>query len=265
MPAERHHKGDDITGVLPESYAAFIGSTSQTNGPPGGLATVTAWIRRSGIGSGSTVLDLACSSGFSGRTVHCLTGCRVVGLDVDESAVRSAQRAIQAQPNNRASVAYLRADAHHLPIRASSCSHVIAGCSFGFLSSPSLALSECTRVLRRGGYLCVAIVFPTTAIPGPVLDAAAQVIGYRPGTQIGPDRWQRLFSQELRLVHTEYRSFRRLTDADVARQCVAHIGTFMRASEYRAALARMYFDRLVIRELNRFQAFRVEVYQRGCS
>ena len=55
----------DITAMKYAEFVSFLG----INTPPGGVDTVQYWIKHAEIDSSSELLDLACNTGFSSRTI----------------------------------------------------------------------------------------------------------------------------------------------------------------------------------------------------
>ena len=62
-------KPQNVEQIWQMAYPDFVAFIDQDNTPPGGEATVAWWIERAGIDADSHVLDLACNTGFSSRTI----------------------------------------------------------------------------------------------------------------------------------------------------------------------------------------------------
>jgi SAM-dependent methyltransferase len=116
--AERRHDGEFV--FVPERLPLFVAAVG---------------------GPGKTVLDLGCRTGAV--TQHFLPGNRVVGADVDDSALaRAAERGIEP----------VWADGEEpLPFEDGTFDVVVAGEFLEHVRDPEAVVAEVRRVLRRGG------------------------------------------------------------------------------------------------------------------
>ena len=101
-----------------------------------------AAFRALGLPEAGIGLDVGCGPGFvAQRLRQARTGLRIIGLDVDRSALRIA----------REGGAALQASATALPIPSSSCDFAYARLVLRYLPDPGGALREMVRVVRPGG------------------------------------------------------------------------------------------------------------------
>ncbi|MFF3254372.1 class I SAM-dependent methyltransferase [Actinacidiphila glaucinigra] len=180
-----------VTAVLDKAYPDFVAFLGQQNTPPGAFRTVDEWVRMASVTRGSRLLDLACSTGWSGRTAHELTGADVHGIDISADAVEQARAYAKGSPV----LTYQVADAAELPLPDDTYTHVLGGCNFGFIERRERALDEVHRVLRPGGMLCSAAFYYHTRPPEDLLDRVAEVIGFRPDGSRDREFWTRFFSR----------------------------------------------------------------------
>ncbi|MCX5247146.1 class I SAM-dependent methyltransferase [Streptomyces sp. NBC_00201] len=185
-----------VSAVFDKSYPDFVAFLGQHNTPPGAFRTVDEWVSMAWIDSNSYLLDLACSTGWSGRTTHELTGASVHGIDISADSVGQARGYAEDNP----AFSYQVADAADLPLADNSFTHVLGGCNFGFIEQRERALDEVHRVLRPGGLLCVSAFYYRKRPPAHLLDQVADAIGFR--TDAGRDRrfWVEFFSRKFELV-----------------------------------------------------------------
>ncbi len=169
------------------SYVEKIGKHNILNTPPGGNTTVQLWKQLGEIESSSIVLDLACSTGFSGRSIAELSSCSIYGVDINEESLNSAAR-------NHPAGNYFLADAGKLPFASQSFSHILAGCCFGFFQNPIDALAECNRVLDKQGRLLVSPFYYKSTPPESLMRSVSSAIGYRPDTARTLQYWREFFS-----------------------------------------------------------------------
>lgn len=106
---------------------------------------------------GCRVLEVGCGGGALMRSLSAM-GCRVVGVDISEEAVRLAER---AGGGCRA----LKADAARLPFEDRSFDRVVAHHLIEHLVEPEKALQEWARVLVEGGLLVLCT--PNRRYPSP--------------------------------------------------------------------------------------------------
>jgi ubiquinone/menaquinone biosynthesis C-methylase UbiE len=105
--------------------------------------------------SGLSILDVGC--GFGGTIAHLnekLSGCELVGLNIDERQLARARQSVHARPGN--TVRFVQGDACALPFEDKSFDVVLAvECIFHFPSRREF-FSEARRVLRGAGTLAVS-------------------------------------------------------------------------------------------------------------
>ncbi|MDO3650679.1 class I SAM-dependent methyltransferase [Nocardia mangyaensis] len=129
------------------------------------------------LGPGQVVVDIGCGPGnFTGWF-----GTRVapdgvaIGIDASHQMLHRA-----ATDNGGASVAYLRADAEDLPLRADVADAVTCLAALYLINDPHQALSEISRILRPGGRLVVL----TSLAPGGVGSLRSRVISTAGGVRM---------------------------------------------------------------------------------
>ncbi|WFR83671.1 class I SAM-dependent methyltransferase [Arthrobacter sp. Y-9] len=183
------------------AYPDFVGVTGQQNTPPGAHKTVHAWVDDARITRESFALDLACSTGFSGREVHADTSARIHGIDISEASIETARQLAKGNP----ALSYQIADAASLPLADETFTHVLGGCNFGFIHQRHEALNEVARVLRPGGLLCVSSFHYTAPPPSAVLERVGSAIGFTPDPRRDYRFWRDFFGTEFELV-TERKS-----------------------------------------------------------
>ncbi|MFC0863940.1 class I SAM-dependent methyltransferase [Sphaerimonospora cavernae] len=261
--AEPDRSQPGVEAVLGKSYPDFVAFLGQHNTPPGAFRTIDEWVRMASIDGRSRVLDLACSTGYSGRTVHELTGARVCGIDISPEAVAQACRYAEGDP----SLEYQVADAADLPLPDGSFSHVLGGCNFGFIERRDQALDEVHRVLRPNGRLCVAAFYYREPPPEELLDRVADAVGFRPSRDRDRRFWNAFFSRRFELVaeilhETPPLGARKVTRA-VRRSVYGRVPALVGASGpvRDACYHRLRQTRLVLDEHRAYQALMVGVWR----
>ncbi|WP_405364536.1 methyltransferase domain-containing protein [Kitasatospora sp. NBC_00039] len=196
-PAAPDPSQPGVSAVLNKPYPDFVAFLGQHNTPPGAFRTIDEWVRLASVERDSRILDLACTTGYSGRNAHELTGAAVHGIDISADAVEQAR--VYAAGNRR--LTYEVADAAELPLPDDHFSHVLGGCNFGFIQERDRALDEVHRVLQPGGLLCTATFYYRQRPPESLLDQVAHAIGVRPDGARDREFWDGFFSKKFKLVN----------------------------------------------------------------
>ncbi|WP_157931360.1 class I SAM-dependent methyltransferase [Mycobacteroides abscessus] len=262
-----HHAENTIKkNILEISYPDFVGAIGQNNTPPGGRKTVHRWIDQASINRSSFVLDLACSTGFSGREAHRDTGARVHGVDTSQPAIDMARTVAKGS----SLLTYQVADAAELPLSDGAFTHILAGCNFGFIQKREKALQESARVLRPGGFLCTSFFYYVDTPPIDLLNQVEEAIGYRPDSTRDYDYWIGFFGSKFELSN-EYRSpLKLLRNFQISREVRRQVRKVpgLRGASYeckKAAEARLLGIRQVLNEHRRYQEVCISVWKRHDS
>jgi SAM-dependent methyltransferase len=255
-----------VRRVREMSYPDFIAFVRQDNTPPGGAATVNAWIEMTGLNASARLLDLACSTGFSSRTAVKACGCVAVGIDRSIASIEVA-RAEARNAGLLSQLTYNVGDAAALPYGHGSFSHVLAGSCFGFIEERTKALTECARILGNGGLICISAFYYLRTPPVALLDRVANAIGYRPDPDRRYEFWRGFFSLAFEPVAERIQELDVLQPALVeaaARELVDR-STSVRtqpADVQQACLHRMVTTRLILNEHRRYQGLSIAVWRK---
>jgi SAM-dependent methyltransferase len=163
--------------VWAASYPDFVAMVNQTNVMPGAFATLNAWALYARMDARSTLLDVACTTGFTSRELARLTGCRALGFDLSPAAVALARFNHHISTPNL-NLDYVRADGMTFdPGR--SFSHVAVGAALGFFPDPAAMAQRAVGLLEDGGYLLAAPFWCDTTLPEEVAAIRRDVFGIR--------------------------------------------------------------------------------------
>ena len=248
--------------VVNLNYPDFVAFIGQENTPPGAEETVSWWIEHGAIGRDSTVLDLACTTGFSGRSVAEATGCLCHGIDLSRSAIREARARARAD-GLATQLRYEPANVTALPFRDHRFTHVLAGTCFAFFEDRLRALDEVVRVLRPGGKLCIATFYYTSTPPKPLQRQVAQCLGFSLKPNLTREFWNRFFRRRFDLAEEI------ICELPVFPPDAVHYHSAMTilershdwsVHERKAAFSRLVRDRLVFNEHRRHQAYARSVW-----
>jgi demethylmenaquinone methyltransferase/2-methoxy-6-polyprenyl-1,4-benzoquinol methylase len=106
--------------------------------------------RLAGTPSGQRVLDVATGPAGVALAVAELTGCRVVGVDLNEPMLRAGLRNVRAAGRSK-DVVLLAGRAEELPFRDASFDAVSFSYLLRYVDDPQAPLAEMARCLRPGG------------------------------------------------------------------------------------------------------------------
>jgi SAM-dependent methyltransferase len=105
------------------------------------------------LSSGKTLLDVACGSGGPVLRIADTTGCSVVGVDVHEEAIATAN-SLAAQRGLTDRARFQVADATvQLPLPDASCDAIICIDAINHLPNRQRVLADWARLLKPGGRL----------------------------------------------------------------------------------------------------------------
>lgn len=135
-------------------YPDFVAMINQTNVMPGALATISTWALHSRLNPASTLLDVACTTGFASRELAKLASCGALGFDLSPDAIALARY-------NHLSLApaldleYVQADGTDFnPGRRFS--HIAVGAALGFFPDPPAMARRLASFLNDGGFMLAA-------------------------------------------------------------------------------------------------------------
>ena len=156
----RHFSDNVLAEIREETFGRDVGQNSWLTVDE--LDRFIAWIRPE---PGHRVLEVACGSGGPALYVAASAGCRVIGIDANESGVATAmRRASEEQLEDTAEFAVADAD-RRLPFADGAFDAILCVDSMNHFPNRLEVLAEWWRVLRPGGR---AVFTDPVVITGPV-------------------------------------------------------------------------------------------------
>lgn len=257
-------KWDDIV-TLP--YSEFVAAIGQPNSPPGGERTIDFWVSHAHFNSASVLLDLACNTGFTARSVVNKVGCKAFGVDISELCVKMAEKISILEPLS-ANMSFKRMNAASLQYSDNHFTHITAGCSFAFIQMRNAALSESFRVLTNGGFLCVANFFYHHTPPEDLIYQVSQIVGFRPSLEWTCGWWNNFFSSRFE-KYNEVISDLSVIDEHQIEEGVRNF-IYFQSSITQATnrikeecTQRLVSIRTLLNEHRRFQKYAITVWKKG--
>lgn len=209
------HEPRSAAEVWSASYPDFVAMINQTNVMPGAYATVNTWALHSRMDASSSVLDVACTTGFSSRELARLTGCRALGFDLSPDAVAlAAFNHACAAPS--LDLRYIQADGYEFE-PAERFTHVVIGATLGFFSEPGAMAKRLVGFLHDGGYILASPFYCDHGLPEDVAALRRNVFGIT-----GPmESWKDFMSYVpgLIVVREEHHRLRPETDLEIEHYC----------------------------------------------
>ena len=115
------------------------------------------------------ILDLGC--GYGGASIFfALNGLRTIGIDNQSYESGFLNDAISYAKERGAGVTYCLADAHHVPFKNASFDLIRLDSVVEHLEHPKIAMSECFRILKAGGFLFVSFPLFFSPYGGHIFD-----------------------------------------------------------------------------------------------
>jgi arsenite methyltransferase len=114
---------------------------------PGGLTITEQALAFCDLRPGARVLDVGCGAGTTLR--HVTSKCDLAGFGVDIS-----MQLLSRAHGDSSKVSFAQAKGEYLPFADESLDAIISECTLSIFKS-DVALNECARALKHGGYLMI--------------------------------------------------------------------------------------------------------------
>jgi ubiquinone/menaquinone biosynthesis C-methylase UbiE len=160
------------------SYPDFVGFVNQWNVLPGAYVTINKWAIFGAMTRDSSVLQVACTTGFQSRELSGLTGCRVRAFDISSVAIEMARYNLARYATN-ANVEYECADCYTFTTEE-RFTHLMVGAGLRFLPDPIKALGRCITFLAPKAYILASPFWVTAPVPVKIISKAQSIFGITP-------------------------------------------------------------------------------------
>lgn len=149
---ELNRRADEYFSSLAEWEHHLTKPFSNVDETPTLLTNVATLLQGLRLTPGTTVLDFGAGSGWLSRFLTQL-GCRVVVLDVSESALRIARKLYESAPvvGERPQPQFLLFDGRRIDLPDASVERIVCFDAFHHVSNPGEVVREFARVLKPGG------------------------------------------------------------------------------------------------------------------
>ena len=139
-------------------YSKFVGLIKERNRPSGGIKTIHNVAVNALIDDSKEMLEVGSNTGFTSVNMSLLTGCKVLGVDINKESVDEAKRYAKEQGVDRL-VSFQKANILELPFPDNSFDIVWCSNVTSFISDRNNAIKEYLRVLKLGGTLVAVPIY----------------------------------------------------------------------------------------------------------
>lgn len=167
---------NNARGIETMDYSKFVGLTRERNRPSGGIKTVHNVAVNAFINSSKKMLEIGSSTGFTSVSMSLLTGCEVVGIDLNKESIAEARKYAKKQKVEKL-VSFKIASALSLPFPEKYFDVVWCSNVTSFIDEKRKAVSEYLRVLKIGGTLVAVPIYYIKKPSGKMTQKISEAIG----------------------------------------------------------------------------------------
>lgn len=161
------------------SYTQFVAFVNQWNVPPGSITTVSEWANYSNVNSGSDILEIACTTGFSSRELARKSRCSATGIDICKDSIETAKLNHKMYFSDL-DLKYQHIDANEFE-SDKPFTHIVMGAALGFFENKELIINKIISLFDNEGYLLVSPYYLIDEkLPEELIARAQDVIGIYP-------------------------------------------------------------------------------------
>ncbi|MEU5259636.1 methyltransferase domain-containing protein [Amycolatopsis sp. NPDC021455] len=165
------------TTLLPRIYERYwrpvLGRALKGPSGPSMAGEVTLATELLRLRPGHTVLDVACGTGRFTRAFGAAVGPDGLAIGLDGARTMLAKAVAEGGPDT---VAYLRADAVRLPLKASTVDGVCCFAALHMFAEPETALDSFARVLKPGGRIALLTSARRGRQPARLIESAGGIV-----------------------------------------------------------------------------------------
>ena len=159
-------------------YSQFVGLIKERNRPSGGLKTVHDIAVKAFIDKSKKILEIGSNTGFTSVNLSLLTGCKSIGIDVNEKSISEAKKYAKEQGVDKLS-SFQKANTLKLPFPNNSFDIVWCSNVTSFISNKDKAINEYLRVLKLKGSLVVIPIYYIKQPPKKIVNDVSKAIGIK--------------------------------------------------------------------------------------
>lgn len=157
------------------SYNEIIGLTQETNRPPGGITTILEIAKNTFLSKNSKILEVGTSTGFTAVELALLTKASIHAIDINPMSLEEARKRAESNYVEQF-ITFEKQDVTMLPYENEYFDLAFIGNVFSLVSDAKKALDECSRVLRKSGFLAAVPMYYTKEPSKGLLDQVSHAI-----------------------------------------------------------------------------------------
>lgn len=259
-----------VAQILQMTYSEFVSFIGIENTPPGSLDTIKFWKKEANINEKSSVLDLACNSGYTSFNINKLSNCETVGIDVNSFVIENANARSTKLKHHKKKIRFFELDAINLNDLNKKFTHILAGASFGFMQNRYRILIEVFKTLLIEGKLCVANFYYIHKPGLSMINKTSNLLGYKldPGRDL--EYWLyfylQVFSKTCKLSFEELPVWEEPElKKNVEGMIYSHENIALRElsdEEKEVCFDRFYKTRLILNEHRKYQKYFKAVFEK---
>lgn len=206
-----------ITDVQNMNYNEIIGLTRETNRTPGGLDTIKEVARLLLVNKDTKLLDIGTSTGHTALEFARLTGCEVVGIDINTMSLEVARERAECLKLDR--VSFVEQNATNMQFADDTFDVVFAGNVTSLIEDRNSALDEYWRVLKPNGFLVAVPMYYVEVPSDKLLNDVRKAIRVNINAYYKED-WKKFFVRDdVELYESFDFKFEKSTDEEIESFC----------------------------------------------
>src|SRR3989344_2379389 len=165
-----------IEDIEKMNYSELVALVKERNRPSGGIRTILNIAVNSFLTKDKKMLEIGSNTGFTCVNMSLLTGCKSVGIDINEDSIEEAKEYAKLQ-NVEDKISFIKSNAESLPFEDESFDAVLCSNVTSFIKNKENAIKEYLRVLKTNGILAVVPIYYTKNPPKEVISRVSEAIG----------------------------------------------------------------------------------------
>ena len=136
-----------IEDIEKMNYSELVALVKERNRPSGGIRTILNIAVNSFLTKDKKMLEIGSNTGFTCVNMSLLTGCKSVGIDINEDSIEEAKEYAKLQ-NVEDKISFIKSNAESLPFEDESFDAVLCSNVTSFIKNKENAIKEYLRVLK---------------------------------------------------------------------------------------------------------------------
>lgn len=162
--------------IVKMPYVELMALLNEINRPPGGKDSIRIVAQNTFLNKDSLVLDVGCNTGFCSFEIAHLVKCRVIGIDISSSMVKTANY-FKERDSLGYLVKFIVGDAENMHFKDNTFDLVLSGGSTAFIEDKYKAIKEYKRVVKPWGFIADINFFYRKKVPLRIIRELRKILG----------------------------------------------------------------------------------------